>query len=606
MIVTIKNRATWLSPLSVAIVAALAILITALRAVKVQRSLGEAVGCNDCFILPVIANDLWLISAIIALGGIGLFFYRRIVRTPIISLMLSIVALMAADVLVYSSLSVRLYISDIAKFGGEVSAINQFLMMYFEGFWPLLFVAVASGAVLLVVVAVASQRRHTHTAYTMLAAAGLTAAVAASNAGAEMQYVHDESIRNFVAINFDQGVSRPFSKAFIASNETSIDDTRICAESTELRPNILLVIVESLSAYHSALLGGKGWTPEIDNIALHGSWFTNFHANGFTTDHGLIALLTGRVPLPSVGRYGSTKAYEGFESPAGSVPTLLRTRGYKTLFFTTGDLGFLDKGSWAREIGFDHVEGAEAPFYDGKPRYHFNAAADQFLFDRFIQWYEHGVQHQPFFVTLLTVSSHPPFIDPESGRRGEEEVIRYVDRELGRFFRKLREAGFFNNGLLLITGDHRAMAPITREEKQKYGDRALSRIPMIVVGQSRLPSGPIETLAQQVDLVDSLDSLLGGYYCRRIDHGTFLSNTPEEPRYIIHVRGDRRSWLSVYTDNTDAILHLNGDKTKWLNNIPPDGQKILQRVNAERIQLGQPQQDLIDYIIQLRTPTIAK
>ena len=71
---------------------------------------------------------------------------------------------------------------------------------------------------------------------------------------------------------------------------------------------IVLVIVESLSSYHSALLGGNGWTPELDRIAGHSRWFTNFHANGFTTDHGLIALFTGKAPLPSVGRYGGTRA----------------------------------------------------------------------------------------------------------------------------------------------------------------------------------------------------------------------------------------------------------------------------------------------------------
>jgi len=595
-----RRELGWAPLLVVLSAISLALLTTGLRAMQVQRSLGDAVGCDRCFIPQVVSSDLWLVSLIAALGAIVLFVRLRALRALISVLMFAVVAAMAADLLTFRSLSVRLYVSDIDKFGGEVSAIHRFLMVYFDGLWPLLLAAVLGGVVVLVALAASSARRRGRAASAMFALAALSAATAASGFGGDARYVHDEAVRNWFAINLDQGVSRPYSESFAAS-ATRVDPVApVCETRPRARPDVVLVVVESLSSYHSALLGGRDWIPELDGIARRHAWFTNFHANGFTTDHGLIALLAGKDPLPAVGRYGSTKAYEGFEDPRGALPDVLRARGYQSLFFTTGDLGFLDKGKWCTGIGFDHVEGAGAVFYEGMPRLHFNAAPDQALFARFLQWYGQRDARRPFFASLLTVSSHPPFIDPESRRHGEEAVIRYVDRELGRFYRQLEAAGFLRNGLLLITGDHRAMTPVTAAESGRFGERALSRVPFIVAGRSALHAGPHDFLAQQTDLVDSLGVLLGDEYCRSPDRGVFLTEPPAEPRQVIHVRGDRRSWLSVYTARGDAVLRLDGDRTGWLGAPPAGSEVIVRQVNAERIRLGQAEQDGLEYMIRLR------
>ena len=607
-IVAMRNerRLEWAPLLVVLVALGLALLTTSMRAIRVQQSLGDAVGCERCFIPQVVFSDLWLVSLVALLGAVVLFVPRRSVRALVCVLMFAVVAVMAADLLTFSSLSVRLYVSDVGKFGGEVSAINRFLMVYFDGRWPLLLAGAVGGVIVLVGLAAASSRRRARAASIMIAVAGLSAVTAASGLATEVRYVHDESVRNWLAINLDQGVSRPYSEASAAAAGKTDPEARICETRPPARPDVVLVVVESLSSYHSALLGGKDWTPELDEIARRNAWFTSFHANGFTTDHGLIALLAGRDPLPAVGRYGSSKAYDGFGDPQGTLPTVLKARGYKTLFFTTGDLGFLDKGKWCTSIGFDHVEGAEAPFYEGMPRLHFNAAPDQALFARFMQWYGQRDRRQPFFASLLTVSSHPPFIEPENHRHGEEPVIRYADRELGRFFRQLEAAGFFDNGLLLITGDHRAMTPITAAEVRDFRERALSRVPMIVVGKSGLPPGPHDLLAQQTGLVDSLGVLVGDEYCRVPGRGVFLTATATEPQHVIHVRGDRRSWLSVYTGRGDAVLRLDGDRTGWFGTPPAGGERIVKQVNAERIRLGQSQQDAVEYMIRLRSPAAAK
>ncbi len=579
----------------------IAVGLAIFRSLKVQQVLTGVAACDNCFFWQALRSDLWLVAGLSLLAALALWVRSLGLRLIATLMLLALIIAMIADVIVFNSLAMRLQIGDIGKFGTEWSAINRFLMVYSHGLWPWLLALVVASVVTVLWVALRVRSRHGRSSLGLVLLSVFALVSANIHGAGQQQYVHDTEVRNWLMVNWDQGVAQPYSDAFIARlQQLETHANPVCKAGDGRRPNIILLVVESLSAYQSELLGGRGWTPNIDAVAKQGAWFTQFHANGFTTDHGLIALLTGRDPLPAVGRYGSSKAYDGFESPQGSLPTMLHDVGYSTSFFTTGDLRFLDKGTWCKQIGFDHVEGAEQPFYDGMPRLHFNAAPDEALFSRFMAWYGERPKAQPFFATLLTVSSHPPFLDPEQKTRSEEAVIRYVDRQIGVFYEDLKQAGFFDNGLLLVVGDHRAMTPVTASETEAYGERALSRIPFLVLGQGGLKPGPQSVLGQQVDLKSSLAALVGTTVCRPPQGGVFLGETVQPPRYIIHVRGDKRSWLSVYLPAGDAVVHMDGDHTRWEGHVPSNGDGILADINRQRVSLGVAHQDAVDYVIQLK------
>lgn len=161
-------------------------------------------------------------------------------------------------------------------------------------------------------------------------------------------------------------------------------------------------------------------TPNLDRLAQRGTVWTRFFSNGFTTDHGLIALLGGAVPLPPVNRYHSLEGYTGFAALPDSLPQRLAADGYETRFFTTGDLGFMNKGPWLKRLGFHSVEGDDHPFYQGVQRFAFNAAHDGWLYDRFLNWLDHEAPgERPYLAVLETVTTHPPFVDPATGRQDE-------------------------------------------------------------------------------------------------------------------------------------------------------------------------------------------
>ncbi len=375
--------------------------------------------------------------------------------------------------------------------------------------------------------------------------------------------------------------SRNYSEEFTA--KTSFKEKKICATGKGQRPNIIILMVESLSSYQSDFFSGiEDWTPSLDSLAEENLAFTEFYANGFITEDGEVAMLTGRLPIypPSSFTKGGSTSFRGFYAIDGALPQILAERGYETEFLTTSDLGFSNTGAWALSIGFEHVEGSEAGCYADLPRYHFNSVPDEALITRILDRVDE--REDPFFIFVKTVSTHHPFIDPSTGEHDRAgTVFRYADRQIGRLARGLSDMGFFENGMLIITGDHHAMLPFSREEIELFGwDRAPHRVPLVIVnGIQDLEERPF----QHVDIYNSIVNLTSDRICTSEWRGhLFGERIP--PRYIAMRRGDNRSNVSVLADDKHYTVRLKGDRTKLLGEADDDlSAQITGRINALRI-----------------------
>ncbi len=386
-----------------------------------------------------------------------------------------------------------------------------------------------------------------------------------------------------VGVNLPQGRTKEFSPGFAARE--LLHNKRLplsCERGTATGRNIVIVITESLSAYQSALLGGPhDWLPRLDAIAQANHYFTHFYANGFTTDGGEIAVITGHPPLIPPGQ--DEYSLGAFGPDPDTLPGIAHRAGYVAAHFTTESLKFLDTGTWLHRLDFDIVEGNESPFYAGMPRGQFGAAPDAALFARFEQWLDQRTDPRPFVSVLLTVSSHPPFVDPRSGKIDPAGSFGYVDEQLADFYAALGKRGFFANGILLITGDHHSMTPILAAEYQHFGARAFARIPLIVAGAVDMPK-VVDASFQQSDFPASLAHIMGADYCRSAFNGIFLDPKPGPPRYIVQTRGDNRDRVDVYFDDRAAAYLEDGDASDWLGpERPPDAQTVTAWINAQRI-----------------------
>lgn len=550
-------------------------------------------GRNEPVYLNILSNDAIVIATMFFLLYFG-FFNNFIKSFKWFAYLLRAVFLLmtlfyAIDVLLLFNFYKRLHYSDILKYGQEIKAGLSFLIpmktFLFDLFSiEVIGIIIACIIFLLLVFFLMFEptERHRRTQGNLLLIFGVCFLIF-SFIPMNRIFLHGWAYRNVFAHNMPKGLERPYSNNYIAVLENTWKKTNI-SEGSNQRPDIILVIVESLSSCHSKYFSGiYDYTPNFDAIAADNLSFTSFFANGFTTEHGLIALLFGETPLPMVGA-GRHEAFDGY-SQKDSVPFLLKREGYVTFFLTTGDLGFTNKGAWLTQIGFDDVEGAETPFYKGWPHFAFNAPPDEALYDYALRKMA-GLDgdQRPYFIVLETVSSHLPFLDPMGRSNTEKAVFSYVDQQLGRFYHKLVARGFFKRGVLIITSDHRIMAPLSKAELDLFGNSAFSRIPMVVVtGDGR--KGKFDAPFQQTDLYSSLKWLVSDKYERDSWNGNFLQTEPSPPYCILQRMVNDYDLVYARRGFEEGFIKLQGDETYlYRGRIGPEAaREIIERINGSRV-----------------------
>lgn len=401
------------------------------------------------------------------------------------------------------------------------------------------------------------------------------------------QYVNSWVYKNVFEYNWElSSLAAPYSEEFITNFE--FQEKIAVTGNIPKSPNIIILMVESLSSYQSKLFSGiKDWTPNLDKIAKDNMYFSNFYANGYLTEDGEVSILTGLLPLtaPSIYANDGGVSFRGFYNISETLPNVLKERGYTSEFITSADLGFSNTRSWARNIGFDYTEGHEHPYYNTWPRYHFQAAPDEALYDRVLSRIEQNSLNDRYFLFVKTVSTHHPFFDPEAMTVSEAGTFKYADKQLGLFYEELKQTDFFDNGLLVIVGDHHSMVPLKKSEMEMFGaSRASARVPLVVVGGGARIA--VDLPFQQVDIFNSLRNYVSDVRSVSSWRGDFLTYPVIPPQYIAHKRGDSRNNVNVFFEELDLNVILDGDDTRLRDAYYGDGisfKDVVDKINWERI-----------------------
>ena len=596
-----KSPRNILAATSVVLATVILLLIAVVRAGIVDAAYAPVVGCQACFIWPSIAHDLALLALVLAWLALMLSFSVRWLRVLMaVPLILFLVALIA-DIAVLKLLAQRLLVNDLIKFGHEIGAIERISRVGFAFKHVLIAASLLVATLTLAFTLRNAQRIPWRGTCGIVLLAMVVAAIGGWGRTQAPAYVHADAYRNWLEVNLAQSIDAPYSEAFLLRQQELPQPELVCSSGQARSPSIMLVMVESLSAYHSSLyVADSSYLPEFDALARNqGAWFSNFIANGFTTDGGMVATLSGHAPIPGFYRYASTDAFTGFEDARNGFTAAVEPAGYTTSFFTTGTLSFVDKQGWLPKVGFDHFEGAEAPFYKDLPRGIFAAADDPHLFARVLDWYQHERDTtRPFAAALLTVATHPPFVVRATRERDERAVFATLDRALVDFHQQLTSLGFFNDGILIVMGDHRSMTPLRAEEFRAYGESAFARTPLVVFGASGLPAGGHEALTQQTDLPAALRDLTRKESCREPQQGLWFRPQPVSAEYALHARGMPRSQIDLYRQDASFALQLAGDDSHWIGATPREGERIAARIHLNRAARAPNRDDLMTRLIE--------
>lgn len=356
------------------------------------------------------------------------------------------------------------------------------------------------------------------------------------------------------------------------------------------KPDIILLVVESLSSINSKKMSGRpGMLDDFDRLSEEGVLFTNFFANHQASEGGLIALLGGFPPIhfPTA----SPLMFDEFAIQA-SVLDEYRQLGYFTEFLTNADLAFIGLDHFLKGLGVDRSRGRdEVADMKNAPRVVQDAPSDVHLYREALSTVQQRMpSEQPFLLTIATTSTHLPYTHPEGGPDTPEAVWEWSMQQLLRFYTKLSASGFFDHGILLITGDHRQMRPLQQVETERYGDSARARVPLLMIGNDYEPGLIDERFFQQSDLLRMLGSIH--------EPSTALSPHPVwvERYNRKYGRIELINNLSIFDEADQGRmgyrLKVPGNRIYWLGEKPGFARMAETRIHIQRSLHQQARQQL--------------
>ncbi|MCM1356736.1 MAG: sulfatase-like hydrolase/transferase [Staphylococcus sp.] len=263
------------------------------------------------------------------------------------------------------------------------------------------------------------------------------------------------------------------------------------------RPNILLVIWESLGAEFVPSLGGRqDVAVNVDRIAKDGIMFTNCTAGSFRTDRGLVCLLSGYLGQPTTSVIRYTRKLPNL--PA--LPRRMKEEGYVTTAIHGGDLTIMHKSDFYLASGHDRLI-SQKDIPSSAPTCKWGVQ-DGYMFDYiFDDIMEKTRRNERWFTTFQTLSSHEPFTVPYD-RLPDDEVANsfaYVDHCFGRFVDRLKETPAWDDLLIICVADHGYNATHNPKSRSEY-----AHIPLLMAGGALKETGTIDTLMSQTDLAATL------------------------------------------------------------------------------------------------------
>ena len=339
----------------------------------------------------------------------------------------------------------------------------------------------------------------------------------------------------------------------------------------ELRPNVVLLLIDTVNAEHLGCWGyHRNTSPHIDSLASAGTRYENCQAQAPWTLPGMTTILTGLSEKShGCNRYGGFS--HGLDPEVPTLATILSENGYNTaMFINNGYLGHdfgLNRNYDNFWMGTDSIDYADVTM------------------DTVLNYMSALETDQPFLLTVHLFDPHLPYDPPapfdtvfkSTGASGQTEwpsmdfcdiqavidhmcalydsELLWTDSQLERLFGFLRDNGLSENTIVILVADH-------GEEFMEHGDwghahnlyQQSLHVPLIITGPG-IPSGYVEEA--NVGQFDVLPTILD-YLCLpapdHIEGISLLAPFPEDR--IIPSSG-------VLADTSSASCLQNRSKVLW-------------------------------------------
>ncbi len=285
-------------------------------------------------------------------------------------------------------------------------------------------------------------------------------------------------------------------------DSTAVLHRRVVADSMATTPNVVIILMESMSASLMQTFGQQQpLTPTLDSLYHHSLAFTHFYSAGIHTNHGLTATL---YSFPALMMRNLMK---GTVTPRRSgLPTVLKQQGYHNLFFMTHESQYDNMNAFFRTNGYDEIYAQEN--YPADEVANSFGVPDKYLFDYALPVINQTAKNgKPFMATILTISNHPPYIVPSwmktRTKEPETQIVEYADWCIGQFLSEARKQPWYDNTIFVVLADHgKLVGEMDSELPQSY-----NHIPLMIFGPGIEPA-IYNGLGTQVDVMPTLLGLM--------------------------------------------------------------------------------------------------
>lgn len=234
------------------------------------------------------------------------------------------------------------------------------------------------------------------------------------------------------------------------------------------------VIVLQLESFQNFLLfkeiNGKEITPNLNKFVKENVYFDNMMIQSYsTTADSEHSTVTSLYPLENGMAFAhySGNSYDDFFK-------LYHNAGYYTIFMHGNEGSFWNRNNVYGQMEIDELDFIES--FDKDSKLINNWISDESLYEQAVPKFKKAIEEsgKPFFANIVAASSHTAFdlpgldnkydyVDIDVGQYKDMyfgnylEAVNYADKQFGMFIEKLKEAGLYDNTVIVVFGDHYGM-----------------------------------------------------------------------------------------------------------------------------------------------------
>ncbi len=331
--------------------------------------------------------------------------------------------------------------------------------------------------------------------------------------------------------------------------------------TTNAKPNVVLVICESFSAYKSSMYGNSlNATPYFNELSKQGVFFDRCFTPAYGTARGVWATLTG---IPDVEPPPATAS----RNPSAVNQHILMNdfNGYEKYYFLGGS------ASWANIRGLltnniDSLHLYEEGSYKAK-KIDVWGISDKNLFLEANDVLKK--ENNPFFAIIQTADNHRPYTIPSEdigafnkvsfstdtlkkyGFESNEELnaFRYTDFCYQQFMEAAKKENWYNNTIFVFVGDHGIRGDAGNMFPKSWTEQGLTcqHVPLLFYAPSLLKPLRQTQVCSQIDIMPSIAALSNqSLSYSTLGKNLFAPNWNNSPSY---------SFISDPDANTIGVLN---------------------------------------------------